>query len=192
MDSKIKLSILIASIPERAKRLQDVMALYEYYIEKYQLEGVQILSIVDNKKSTIGAKRYDLIYIALGEFIVMVDDDDELTETYFKEIFNYINGDYDVVTYKQLARLDKNYSFVHFGLRRPNDDLVPSGITIRMAWTCCTWRKSIVDQIKFGDTNWGEDSEWAAAANKVAKNEHHINEICHIYQHDSETTAAFQ
>jgi hypothetical protein len=192
MESKIRLSILIASIPERSERLQQVMALYERYIEKYQLEGVQVLSIVDNKKVSIGTKRYDLIYIAMGEFIVMVDDDDELTEVYFKEIFNYINGDYDVVTYKQLARLDKNYSFIHFGLRQHNDDLIPSGITIRMAWTCCTWRKSVVAQIPFDNINWGEDSAWSRKANELAKNEIHINEVCHIYQHDSETTAAFQ
>ena len=192
MDSKIRLSVLIPSVPSRMERLQQVISQYESYIEKYNLEGVEIIAITDNKKRSVGKKRFDLVSIAQGEFIVMVDDDDELTEKYFERIFEYINGDYDVVTYKQLARIDHNFSFVVFKLKVDNQDLQPSGITIRKAWHCCTWRKSVINQVEFANINWGEDSVWADVANSLANNEIHINEICHIYQHDSETTEAHQ
>jgi hypothetical protein len=187
------LSILIPSIPERLTNLQAKIAEYEALIDKYGLNGkVEIVSVCDNKTRSIGQKRTDLIRLSQGRYVVMTDDDaDRLTRRYFENIEEAIAHDPDVITYFQFARINDDYTFVSFGLRNPSDYQVHIGVTRRPAWHCCTWRRAVVEDIKFGDKNWGEDHEWAMAANELAETEHHIADICHVYEHDSEKTAAF-
>jgi hypothetical protein len=96
-----------------------------------------------------------------------------------------------VIVYYQFARINDLYTFVDFGRNFPVEYEVHLGITKRPAWHCCTWRRSIVKDLKFGDMNYGEDHEWAMAANGNAISEYRISEVCHIYEHDSEKTAAF-
>lgn len=189
----IQLSILIPSIPERLMNLHGLITVYESYIEKYNLNGVvELLSICDNKKRSIGRKRSDLVTLAEGRYWVMTDDDsDYLTEKYFEHIKSRIDLNVDVITYKQFARINAEYTFVDFGLKRPIQDFVNMGVTQRPAWHCCTWKRELVKDIKFGDSNYGEDHEFAIVANELAQTESHINEVCHVYQHDSLKTAAF-
>lgn len=188
----MKLSILIPSIQQRLYQLKETLAFYESMIEKYNLSGeVEILSICDNKMRSIGRKRSDLISMAQGEYIVISDDDDRLTRKYFERIVQAIQSDSDVIVYYQFARINDLYTFVDFGRNFPVDYEVHLGVTKRPAWHCCTWRRSLVQDIKFGDTNYGEDHKWAMEANARAKSEYRIAEVCHIYEHDSHLTAAF-
>lgn len=186
------LSILIPSIPERIDKLKQVIALYESYIQKYDL-NVQIVSFIDNKKITIGEKRNALVSLAQGMYFVMSDEDDQLTEKYFELIRGYIDQLPDVITYQQSARINDQKTIVEFGLGNTNEDFNPDGITKRKAWHCCTWRKEAVKDARFDSTlNWGEDDLFATTANRLAKTWVHIPEICHIYEHDSHLTTAFQ
>lgn len=191
------ISILIPSIPQRIDRLKELIAKYESYISLYNLDA-EIISLIDNKRMTIGAKRNALVDLARGSYWVMSDEDDELTEVYFSQI-NKINEVYyegssiDVVTYLQSARINEDQSTVKFGLKNINEELVKDGITNRPAWHCCTWRKEAVKDARFDSSlNWGEDDLFQRVANQLAKTEIHIPEICHIYAHDSHLTAAFQ
>lgn len=189
----IKLSVLIPSIPERLLDLRSLINTYKGYIERYHRTGeVEIISLCDNKMRTIGRKRTDLINLAMGDYVVMSDEDDFLTEKYFELIFIEIEKGVDVITYNQLARINHEYSIVHFAHNNPVEDFNKSGITRRPAWHCCTWRREIVKDIKFEEKNWGEDHVFQELANKEAKTSSHLPEICHVYQHDSHLTAAFQ
>lgn len=189
----MKLSILIPSISERLKKLRRVILTYEIFINKYHLwSDVEILSLCDNRMRTIGRKRTDLINLAMGDYIVMSDEDDFLTENYFELILPEIEKGVDVITYNQFARINREYSIVHFAHNNQIEDFNKSGITKRPAWHCCTWRREIVKDIKFEEKNWGEDHAFQELANQVAKTTSHIPEICHIYEHDSHLTTAFQ
>lgn len=188
------ISILIPSIPQRLDRLKELIQKYEAYISKYDLD-MEIISIVDNKRITVGAKRNALVDLARGEYWVMSDDDDELTEIYFQTINSlyYSGSSPDVFTYLQSARINEDRSTVKFGLKNINEELVKDGVTNRPAWHCCTWRKDAVKDARFDSSlNWGEDDLFQRTANQLAKTEIHIPEICHIYEHDSNLTAAFQ
>lgn len=188
----MKLSILIPSIPQRLDQLKATLAFYESMIEKYNLGGeVELISICDNKTRSIGRKRSDLIAMAQGEYVVISDDDDRLTQKYFEKISAAMDTNADVITYFQFARINDDFTFVDFRLRGDNEYQNHIGITKRPAWHCCTWRRDVVKDIKFGDTNYGEDDSWQREANKLARTGHHIHDICHIYEHDSEMTAAF-
>lgn len=190
----IALSILIPGIPERMDQLKTTIQKYEACIDRYNLgELVQIVSFIDNKKITIGEKRNTLVSLAAGRYWVMSDDDDELTDRYFEVIMREIWHEPDVITYLQSARINHQKTTVEFGLNNINEDFIPDGITKRKAWYCCTWRKDAVMDARFDSSlNWGEDSFFADSANKLAKTTVHIPEVCHVYQHDSHLTAAFQ
>lgn len=187
----MKLSILIPSIPQRLDQLKATLAFYESMIEKCNLGGeVELISICDNKMRSIGRKRSDLITISQGEYVVISDDDDRLTRKYFERIKEAMDAMCDVIVYYQFARINDDYTFVDFGRNFPVEYQVNMGVTKRPAWHCCTWRRSIVKDILFGDMNYGEDYEWAMIANARAQSEYRIAEICHIYEHDSDKSAA--
>lgn len=187
------LSILIPSIPERLDSLKEKFAYYESMITKYNLTGeVELLSLCDNKKRSIGQKRTDLFALAKGRYVVMTDDDlDRLTRKYFENIRAAIEKGPDVITYYQFARINDDYTFVNFGLGYENQYQNHMGVTLRPAWHCCTWKRDVVKDIKFGDSNYGEDDYFQREANKAARTEYKINDVCHIYEHDSDKTAAF-
>lgn len=188
----MKLSILIPSIPQRLDQLKATLAFYESMITRYNLNGeVELLSICDNKMRSIGRKRSDLIAMSQGDYVVISDDDDRLTRKYFERIKEAMESWSDVIVYYQFARINDLYTFVDFGRNFQVEHEVSMGVTKRPAWHCCTWRRSLVKDILFGDTNYGEDHEWAMAANALAKSEYRIAEVCHIYEHDSDKTAAF-
>jgi hypothetical protein len=190
----IALSILIPGIPERMEQLKTTIQKYEACIERYNLnELIQIVSFIDNKKITIGEKRNILVSLAAGRYWVMSDDDDELTDRFFEVIMREIWHEPDVITYLQSARINHQKTTVEFGLNYINEDFIPDGITHRKAWYCCTWKKEAVKDARFDSTlNWGEDDLFATTANRLAKTSVHIPEVCHVYQHDSDKTAAFQ
>lgn len=190
MNGKPILSILIPSIPERLDKLKYVIAFYESMIAKYGIDA-EILSFTDNKKRSIGRKRTDLLRLAQGEYVVMSDEDDRLTRRYFENIVSAIDTKSDVITYSQFARINDDFTFVDFRLRGENEYQNNIGVTKRPAWHCCTWKRDVVKDIEFSDTNYGEDDAWQREANRLAVTEHHIPEVCHIYEHDSHLTAAF-
>lgn len=188
------ISILIPSIPQRLDKLSHVINEYERCISKYQLDA-EIISLVDNKRMTIGEKRNNLVSLAKGQFWVMSDEDDFLTDAYFSEMKTAIMFGHnpDVFTYLQSARINEDRSTVKFGLKNINEEFIKDGITNRPAWHCCTWRKEAVKDARFDSSlSWGEDDLFQRVANQLAKTEIHIPEICHIYEHDSHLTAAFQ
>ena len=74
-----KLSILIPSIPSR---IQDRMIpLYHKLQEQIRKldnpKDVELLCVIDNKRRSIGYKRESLVYIARGNYLAFVDDDDD-------------------------------------------------------------------------------------------------------------------
>lgn len=186
------LSILIPSIPERSTRLNELFAIYEDASSRHGL-NVEILSIIDNKRMSVGTKRNKLVDMAQSKYWVMTDDDaDYLTEAYFQNIKDALSKDVDVVTYMQSASINEESAIVNFGLCNSIEEFVNGKTILRPAWHCCTWKKEAVLGARFSDVNWGEDDPFARAANELAKSEYHINQICHVYQHNSQTTAAFQ
>lgn len=189
----MKISILIPGIPERLERLKELIQKYQAYALMYSLD-IEIISLVDNKRMSIGEKRNNLVDLAKGEYWVMTDDDaDELTQVYFERIGSAIEKNVDVITYKQHARINEDQTTVVFGLHYENQEFQKDGITKRPAWHCCTWKRDFISWCGayFKDINYGEDEPFARHANERAKTSFHIDEVCHVYVHDSTKTASF-
>jgi hypothetical protein len=189
------LSILILSVPNRINtHLNKLISKIENQITQNNLnKKIEYLILIDNKIRSIGRKRNDLLNIALGKFITFIDDDDEISEDYIKEIYDAIekNNDVDVITFKQNCFIE-NYpkAIVTFGLKNPHEDYAPGTIFKRPPYHMCIWNNRIAKKHEFLNSNYGEDRNWIEKLNKEAKTEYFIDKILHAYVYRHNTSEA--
>lgn len=193
----ILLSILTASIPERADKLE---MLTEKITAQIGDLPVEHLVFLDNRKRTIGAKRDALLRIARGTFIAYVDDDDTVSPDYVASLVDatkhailpteYPNDQVDVITFAQFARVDEASAKIVFGLRQENQPFIPDTEVLRAAWHVCAWRRSVAILSHFPESNYGEDWAFAAQLNRIARASIHLDKVLHYYRFNSATTAA--
>lgn len=91
--SKIRLSILICSLEERSDQLKTLLV----DLNRQKTDQVEILTNIDNRKHTVGAKRNDLLLRATGDYIAYIDDDDKVSEDYVAKILQAIESNPDCV-----------------------------------------------------------------------------------------------
>ena len=184
---KIQLSILTPTIPGRESQLLKLTEKLQKQIGDLPVEH---LSLCDNRKRSIGAKRQSLVDIAQGKYIAFCDDDDDISDNYVEEILKAICVDSDVITFEQDSFYNDHYSKVVFGLNNPDQGFTPNGITLRAPWHVCAWKKSNVKTCQFGESNYGEDLVWSRQARRRVLTAFHIAKVLHTYRHDSRYTAA--
>ena len=85
----MKLSILICTMPQRAEMFGVLHAKISQQIEKAKTKEVELLSN-DRMDITTGEKRNRLVNSSSGDFIVFVDDDDDVYDCYVEEILKTI------------------------------------------------------------------------------------------------------
>lgn len=182
----MKLSILTPTIPGRESQLAALQA----KIEKQNTGEVEHLVLCDNRARSIGAKRQALVDIARGEYIAFVDDDDDISDDYVKQLLGAAQSGADVLTFRQKAIYNGVESEVHFSAKHQDGPFNPGGITLRAPWHVCAWKRDVVAGCLFGESNFGEDLVWCQQARKRIKTECPINAVIHTYRHDAATTAA--
>ena len=190
-----KLSILIPSIPSR---VGDLLALYA----KLQIDvitlgvDVQILTLMDNRKMSIGAKRDALVQAASGEYLAFIDDDDTYFEEYLSSILPALESKPDVVTFKQLNTIDGKQFYVNFSLHHEYNEEAKIDKNgnyhdiERLPFHVCIWKSEIAKTERFKSVNYGEDWDWAKRLIPKCNTEVHINKVLHHYIFNSQTTEA--
>jgi glycosyltransferase involved in cell wall biosynthesis len=192
----MKLSILTPTIPERCYQSERFEAFSDAGNLAYKIENqigslpVEHLLLCDNKSRSIGAKRQALLDIARGQYIAFVDDDDDISNDYVQAILAGIATGADVITFHQRAIYNGLESEVHFNAANHDEPFTPGRITKRAPWHVCAWRRDLVAECVFGESNYGEDLVWARQARRRIRTAHHIPRILHTYRHDASTTAA--
>lgn len=174
-DKLPKLSILICSIPRRSsmlKRLLDSLLGQAAVLPTPQ--DVEILYLVDDRKLSIGVKRNRLIEAALGQYTCFIDDDDRVWADYIALIFDVMknkdepdcigisgicttNGLHPKISYfSDAAKVlrNRNLSSLKQGT---SDDSIPIAHVCHLS----PIKRSITSRVKFMDTSWGEDRDWA-------------------------------
>lgn len=188
---KPKLSILTPTISPRIDQQHSLQQKIESAVGRNGLEGlVEHLVLSDNRARSIGAKRQALVDISRGEYIAFVDDDDDITDCCLGELLHAIKTGADVITFQQRAIYNGQESTVVFKLGQGDGPFTPGGETLRDAWHVCAWRRELVADCVFPESNYGEDRVWAMQARQWAKTTVHIPKILHTYRHDAATTAA--
>ena len=191
------LSILTPSVPSRVNgSLTKLIEKIEKQIQDNNLDKrVEHLILIDNKIRTVGRKRDNLIQSAIGQFVAFVDDDDDISDDYVKELTNAIKAkpDVDVITFKQSCFIE-NYprSVVLFGLQHDNESYVPGTIFKRKPFHVCAWNRNLAQQYRVPSNNICEDAGWVSQMWDKAKTEHFIDKILHAYIHSEAQTTCLQ
>jgi hypothetical protein len=105
------LSVLICSLDERADALASLLSKIERYKSRSTMR-VEVLTSIDNREKTIGAKRQDLITQARGKYSCFIDDDDDIDEDYFKEIGEVLTASPDADSVSMIGMFYKNGVYV--------------------------------------------------------------------------------
>jgi len=87
----MKLSILILTLKNRKKHLSNLFRI----ITKQIVEGVEVLTETDNGETPIGLKRNNILKRSKGEYVVFIDDDDEVSDDYIQKILKAIKTNPD-------------------------------------------------------------------------------------------------
>jgi hypothetical protein len=188
-----KLSILIPSIPSRFEKMQN---LYNRLLIECEKLPIEILCLVDNKMRSIGEKRDALVQLAKGDYLTILDDDDDFFEGYAKEIIAATSFDVDVITFNQKCTLDGKSFYVDFNLYYEKNEPAKQNkyenyIDIkRQPFHCCVWRTSIAQSERFANVGYSEDWHWCKRLIPKCKTQHKINKVLHHYIFNSETTEA--
>ena len=107
-----KLSILIPSLEERRKTLEQLKTELANQIGK---RNVEVLSLSDNRQMSIGQKRNMLLTQSTGEYVAFVDDDDMVSPDYIEKVLNALTKNPDCSSLTGEIVFSDGYSrpFIH-------------------------------------------------------------------------------
>lgn len=177
------LSILIPTLPERAKLLQRVYQL----LGDYDPNEVEILTDIRGREIPTGQKRNDLIARAKGSHVSHIDDDDFPQPFYIKYITDAIKqSNPDVVTFNGWYTENLGPR-INFTIKLGERYEARNGHVYRWPNHLTAIRKTIAQSVKFPNKTVGEDYEWSKqiAERGLIKTEVHLDKDLYYYDYRS-------
>jgi glycosyltransferase involved in cell wall biosynthesis len=140
---------------------------------------------------TVGDKRNLLIARAKGDYVVFIDDDDVVADSYIADILQALQENPDCVTFKgqivsnppEIFRFDMTYP--HNTWEQNKD-----GIHMRCPSSLCPIRTSIAKSVKFPSISCAEDRIWGISLYPLLQTQVHIDKILYFYYASLEETEA--
>ncbi len=173
---KYRLSILICSIIGREKKLSRLLE----DLEKQKTDNIEILVETDNKKMSIGAKRNSLLKKAKGDYIVFIDDDDEVSVNYVVKILEALKTNPDCCGIEGfLIRPGCKYKFIHS--IQYNTWFSKNDIYYRCPNHLNPVRRELALQVGFPEKDYGEDQDYSLSLFPLLKTEVYIQSILYYY-----------
>jgi hypothetical protein len=178
----MKFSILIPTLIDRL----DQFGVPMYHRMRKLADGiedpVEILMLVDNREQILGEKRQSLVDIAQGEYVIFVDDDDDVEDNFLQAI-------------SQVSRESPGVDCIGF-----HSDFTVDGVVKvpRSEYNGknpgshhCAWRRAVVSHIRFGPLAYREDIEWLRMLSiaGLPRTLKMIPEILYHKKYDSKTTS---
>lgn len=189
----IRLSILMPTIPSRRDKFN---ALYSKLESQVKGDEIEIISVLDNKKMTVGAKCNALVRMAQGESLTFVDDDDQVSPDYVSSILEalYERRTPDVVTFKIDSTLNwnsglKQHAIIWPDVGDPNEEF-HDGVVKRKPLRIAVWRTSLAKEARFPDLQYGEDAGWASQLWPRIETQKKIDKVLYWYQWSEAGTEA--
>lgn len=176
----LRLSVLIATMPNRRESYKRLLESMGYMIKSYP--NVEIITD-DSMDYNIGVKRNKLLQKAKGDYIVFCDDDDLVSFNYIDYIFRAIKDNPDciaingiITTNGQNERkwfISKEYGKWYTG---------PDGTYYRTPNHISPVKRELALQAGFPEISFGEDAEYSRRLLPLLKTESIITEP--IYHYD--------
>lgn len=182
-----KLSILICTLESR-KKLFD--KLFYGLVEQTKNFGndVHVLIECDNGEKSIGEKRNELLERATGEYLVMIDDDDEIPNDYVDLLMKAVESGCDCASLRGKYYIDGKFEgiFEH-SIKYAEWKTNNNGAEVRFERFpnhLNLIKSSIAKQFRYPEKNFGEDFDWSTKVHKsgLIKTEYYISEILYQYK----------
>lgn len=183
-DFKMKLSILICTIPSRQASFGRLISELRSQILPYSPE----VAIISNASPElpIGAKRNWLLQKAESDYVCFIDDDDEISNNYIDLLMKAIDTGCDCASLKGVYSVNGKYDglFEH-SIKYKEWKTTHKEIKYeRFPNHLNTIRTSIAKKFKFPNINHGEDQDWSTQIHNsgLLKTEFYISEILYYYK----------
>jgi hypothetical protein len=148
----------------------------------------ELISFCDDKKYSIGYKRNELLRLSQGQYVAFIDDDDEIGPQYFEHAITGISKGVDACGLTGIITEDGQNpkKFVHSFLY--DHWFEKDGVYYRNNNHLNVVKRSIAIQMKFPETNMGEDHDYSKQLQRsglIATEYWDQEEIIYYYEYRS-------
>lgn len=184
------LSVLIPTTHSRQELLYGLLSeLHKQADELNIYNSIEIIVELDGGELTVGCKREILLEKAKGKYVVHIDDDDEISADYLKEIVKAIYTNCDVVGFegymttsgskRENFKISKNLPYMTV------QDAYGNNEYLRFNNHLCPIKREIALQIGFKDVRIFEDYDYALRLkqSRLIKTETYIPKSLYHYRY---------
>lgn len=195
----IILSVLIPTIPERGEmftKLFNELHRQLEYMQTFHSSLGDIEIVVDGSKRfldgglSIGKKREALVKQAQGKYLCFLDDDETIAPNYLETLVRLCQHDADVVTFRNISKMDNFWMIVEMRLNYANETASPNHVVHRSPWHICPVKSLYAKTFPFEDINYGEDWSWMRHVLTLCDTNAHTDAVIHQYNHNSKVSEA--
>ncbi len=179
----MKLSILICTVVGREDSFNRIHnKLMEQVTELgFYDDEVEILWERDNKQISVGAKRQKLLERAKGDYIVFVDDDDDVKGDYVRSLYEATKEGSDCIGFEIECHGTEGFS-ASASLKHGKWAQDCNGFDyVRTPYHKTPVKRDIALKVGFKDMRFGEDYEYSMGLLKYLKTETYIPKVLYIY-----------
>lgn len=185
---EILLTVIVPSIPSRMDSLYGVL---EELFRQAEGKPVEIVCLLDNRKSNLSEKRNQAIANAKGRFISFVDDDDKIEPDYVDQILTCIaeNPKADCVVFDVLVHgYTPEPKLCSYGIEYQHGENEQG--YLRKPNHVMAYRTQISRKHKYRKdlSAISEDTEWAERASKDIMNQARVSKTLYHYFYNPKTT----
>jgi len=151
-------------------------------------EDVEIIWREDNKEISVGAKRQLLLEDAKGEWVVGIDSDDWIAETYLEDIISALknNPTVDHIGFIEDCDIDGHKSKSIFSIQYCKWDENKYGYDhVRCANPKSVIRRTKALEVGFEDSRYGEDRVFSEKVTPLLLSEVFIEKELYLYRYNS-------
>lgn len=187
---EVKLSILICTTSARSETLCSLLKELEEqrHANHYHFNGLAHnpteLIINNHETDNVGKKRNDLLKQAVGQYIVFIDDDDEISPNYIALILQALESNPDCVGINgKITTNGINERQWFISMKYPAW-FEQGGVYFRTPNHISPVRRELALQAGFPEIAFAEDHEYSRRLHPLLKTEVLINEPIYWYKYD--------
>lgn len=175
----MKLSILICTIPERINKFNTLFK--KLNLQSFNLSVEVLYDDSPRKTKTIGGKRNDLIGRSVGEYIVFIDDDDDVSDDYTYMILDAIEKKPDCIGFQIECDIEGKKCLAASSIRYDWKENVEGYKYVRSIYHKTPVKREISLKCMFPDKSFGEDYEYSMRLKQYLKSEIFIPKVLYYY-----------
>lgn len=177
----IKLSVCLPSLLTRIESLSELLK----KLSPQLTNEVEVVILTDNKKISLWSKRNELVKLSHWEYIIMLDDDDDISDDYISSLLEAIEYWTDVICYKCKCSVNwQPYKLVNFW--KDLIDWHTQREYFRKPNHLMCYRRDIILQVKWQDITYWEDFAFAQDINPLIKTEYQIDKVIYYYNYNKD------